>query len=205
MQVHGRGVQGRQGARRRQRVEGGPQRRQAVRLVHPGETGMLSGTCRSAEERNPQFPSLTSWERSQAGRGLPSAGRGVRRPPHKTPSGQPNHPPWIRLQPPQPPRLILQPPASPRDPQIRAWRCPPEGGVREGVMRQVAGVVVSSGGGRIQSEGRQGGHAEVLGGVVGTKTAQVILSDGAGRHHVVDWPLQAGEAGRWSPSHPVPL
>lgn len=71
-------------------------------------------------------------------------------------------------------------------------------------MRQVAGVVVSGGGGRIQSEGRQGGHAEVLGSVVGTKTAQVILGDGAGRHHMVDRPLQAGEAGRWSPSHPVP-
>lgn len=66
----------------------------------------------------------------------------------------------------------------------------PEGWVREGVMGQVAGVVVSGGGGRIQADGRQGGHTEFLGGVVGPEAPQVIFSDRAGRHHMVYRPLK---------------
>lgn len=62
-------------------------------------------------------------------------------------------------------------------------------------MRQVAGVVVGGGGGRVEAEGRQGGHAELLGRVVGTEAAQVILSDCARRNHVVDRPLEAGGQG----------
>lgn len=119
--------------------------------------------------------------------------RGLENP--KMPPAQPNRPPRIRLPSLQPPRLVLRPPPppprGPPPPQARARPCPPESGVREGVMRQVAGVVVGGGGGGVQAEGWQGGHAEVLGGVVGTEAAQVILGDGAGRHHVVDGPLQA--------------
>lgn len=59
-------------------------------------------------------------------------------------------------------------------------------------MCQVAGVVVGSGSGRVEAEGRQGGHAEILGRVVGTEAPQVILGHRAGRHHVVHRPLQAG-------------
>lgn len=82
------------------------------------------------------------------------------------------------------------PAATPRDPKAR--RCPPEGRMREGVMCQVAGVVVGGGGGRVEAEGRQGGHAEILGRVVGTEAPQVILGHRTGRHHVVHRPLQAG-------------
>lgn len=60
------------------------------------------------------------------------------------------------------------------------------------MVGQVAGVVVGGGGGRIQAEGRQGGHAQVFGRVVGPEAAQVIFCDRAGRHHVVNRPLQAG-------------
>lgn len=60
---------------------------------------------------------------------------------------------------------------------------------------QVAGVVVGGRGGRVQAEGREGGHAEVLGGVVGPEAPQVVLGDGAGGHHVVHGPLEAAAGG----------
>lgn len=61
---------------------------------------------------------------------------------------------------------------------------------------QVAGVIVGGGrGGRVQAQGRQGGHAEVLGGVVGPEAPQVVLGHGARGHHVVHRPLQAAGAG----------
>lgn len=73
----------------------------------------------------------------------------------------------------------------------------PEGRVREGVRGQVAGVIVGCGGGRVQAEWRQGGHAEVLGRVVGPEAPQVVLSHRAGGYHVVHRPLQAaGGRGR---------
>lgn len=77
------------------------------------------------------------------------------------------------------------------------WGASPEGRVGERVRGQVAGVVVGRGGGRVQAQGRQGGHAEVLGGVVGPETPQVVLCHRAGGHHVVHGPLQAaGGTGR---------
>ena len=67
----------------------------------------------------------------------------------------------------------------------------PEGRVREGVWGQVAGVVVGRGGGWVQAERRQGGHAEILGRVVGPEAPQIVLGHCAGGHHVVHRPLQA--------------
>ena len=51
----------------------------------------------------------------------------------------------------------------------------PEGWVWKGVRGQVAGVVVGCGGGRVQAKRRQGGHAEVLGRVVGPEAPQLVL------------------------------
>lgn len=73
----------------------------------------------------------------------------------------------------------------------------PEGWVREGVRGQVARVVVGCGGGRVQAERRQGGHAEVLGRVVGPKAPQVVLGHRAGGYHVVHGPLQAAGRREW--------
>lgn len=117
------------------------------------------------------------------GLGLPSTGSKAWR--------APKCPQRIILPPPSIPKLIQRYP--PRDPE--AWGCPPEGRMREGVMCQVAGVVVGSSSGRVEAEGRQGGHAEILGRVVGTEAPQVILGHRAGRHHVVHRPLQAGGQG----------
>lgn len=63
---------------------------------------------------------------------------------------------------------------------------------------QVAGVVVGSGrSGWVQAKGRQGGHAEVLGGVVRPEAPQVVLGDRAGGHHVVHGPLEAAGENTW--------
>lgn len=63
---------------------------------------------------------------------------------------------------------------------------------------QVAGVVVGSGrSGWVQAKGRQGGHAEVLGGVVRPEAPQVVLGDRAGGHHVVHGPLEAAGEDTW--------
>lgn len=68
------------------------------------------------------------------------------------------------------------------------------------MVGQVARVVVSGSGGRIQADGGQGGHAEFLSGVVGPEAPQIIFSDRAGRHHMVYRPLQAAGGEGWRES-----
>lgn len=79
---------------------------------------------------------------------------------------------------------------------MRVWAASPEGWVGERVWGQVAGVIVGCSG-WVQAKRRQGGHAEVLSSVVGPEASQVVLSHGAGGHHMVHGPLEAmgGEAG----------
>lgn len=61
------------------------------------------------------------------------------------------------------------------------------------MVSQVAGMVVGSSSGRIQSDGRQGGHAELLSSMIGPEAPQVVLCDRTGRHHMVNRPLETAK------------
>lgn len=71
------------------------------------------------------------------------------------------------------------------------WDVSPEGRVWEWVWGQVAGMIVGSSGSWVQAKRRQGGHAQVLSGVIGPEASQVVLGHSARGHHVVHRPLEA--------------